>query len=59
MGEPQIPKKMNWLQKFWKTLTTGWVVEYPGRTGGDSPPDFFEVQRKKQRDWNQKGLVKW
>lgn len=29
------------LKKFWNTISTGWVVEYPGKSS-DGPRDFFD-----------------
>jgi hypothetical protein len=29
------------LKKFWHTVSTGWVVEYPGRSN-NGPRDFFD-----------------
>lgn len=31
------------LKKVWDTLTTGWVIEYPGKCE-DGPSDFFEAK---------------
>ena len=28
-------------KKFWKTISTGWVIEYPG-SSRDGPRDFFD-----------------
>lgn len=37
------------LKKFWHTLTTGWVVEYP--SGNDTPNDFFDKRDRKRQGW--------
>ncbi len=34
-------KVMAGLKKFWQTISTGWVVEYPGKER-DGPKDFFD-----------------
>jgi hypothetical protein len=31
------------LKKFWETISTGWVLEYPDSNEG--PKDFFERER--------------
>jgi hypothetical protein len=31
------------IKKFWNAISTGWVVEYPGRDV-DGPKDFFDVK---------------
>ncbi len=31
---------LNHLKRFWEAISTGWVVEYPGR--GGAPRDFFD-----------------
>lgn len=38
------------LKQFWKTISTGWVLEYPDPDNG--PRDFFE--RKKGLRWTEK-----
>lgn len=36
------------LKKLWKTLTTGWVLEYPNNNNG--PSDFFD-KRDRVPQW--------
>jgi hypothetical protein len=31
---------LSWLKNFWRVVSTGWVIEYPGE--GREPIDFFD-----------------
>lgn len=41
------------MKKVLKILTTGWIVEFPGKgRDGLSPPDFFEQEyRPRKQTW--------
>jgi hypothetical protein len=43
-------KMLSCLKSFWKSISTGWVVEYPSSRNG--PVDFFD--RKDRRPWGLK-----
>jgi hypothetical protein len=40
-------KMLSCLKSFWKSISTGWVVEYPSSRNG--PADLFD--RKDRRPW--------
>lgn len=35
------------LKKFWKVISTGWVIEYPDEENG--PRDFFDKRDRTRR----------
>ncbi|RDW77227.1 hypothetical protein BP6252_05280 [Coleophoma cylindrospora] len=37
----------SWIKNCWTTLTTGWVVEYPGPY--ETPPDFFDGKDRRRQ----------